>query len=87
MNAHENAHRNSFCIFRQLEIYCIFRMHRLLFGVFSTKCCLFDSFIFLFSSNTFFINHVLKIQYQPCHLKFNLCATPSSQLDICIPVL
>jgi hypothetical protein len=86
MNAHKNAPINSFSIFRQKEIYYIFRTHCLIFGLFSTKCCLFDIFICLFSSNTFLINHVLKFKYQPCRLKFNLSATSSGQLDICIPV-
>ena len=81
-----NAPRNSFYIFRQQEIYYIFRRHHIISGLFSTKCCLFDIFIFLFSSNTFFVNHVLKFKYQPCHLSFNLCAVPSGQPDICIPV-
>jgi hypothetical protein len=56
--------RISFYIFRQ--------QGNLLHFLFSTKCCLFQNFIFLCSNNIFLINHALKFKYQPSHLKVNV---------------
>jgi hypothetical protein len=43
--------------------------------LFSTKCCLFHNFIFVWSSNAHFINHMLKFQHQPSSgIKVNICA-------------
>jgi len=42
------------------EIYCVFKTRYAICVLFSTKCCLFHAFVFLFSNNTFFIIRMLK---------------------------
>ena len=52
-----------------MEICCILR-HAAFTLLFSMKCHIFHQFVFLCSSNTFFIiNSVLKFEYQHSHLK------------------
>lgn len=47
-----------------LESYCIFKTCSLI-HLLPTKCFLFNNFIFICLSNTFFINHMLIIKYPP----------------------
>jgi len=52
--------------------YCIFKMCCLISVLFFTKHRLFHVFVFLFSNNTFSINHVLKFNIHCDHLKVNV---------------
>jgi len=66
LNVHgENNPRNSFYIFRQQGIYCIFYDILPNLFYFSTKCHLFHNFMFFCSNSIFFINHALKLNTQP----------------------
>jgi len=51
------------------EIYHIFMTCYVVSVLFSTKCHLFNNFIFFCSPNTFFINSALKFEYKPSLLK------------------
>ena len=55
-----------------MEMYCIFKTSCVISCLFSTKCCLFHNFIFFYSNNIFFINHVLKFKYLPHSIKVNI---------------
>jgi hypothetical protein len=54
------------------KIYCIFKTFCIICDLFSTKCRLFHNFIFFCSNNTIFINHVLKLKYQPGYLRLKV---------------
>jgi hypothetical protein len=61
-----------------LEIHCLYLGNKEIYWIlktcsvlFSTKCHLFDNFIFLCSNNVF-INHALKFKSKPGHLTVNL---------------
>jgi hypothetical protein len=68
MQGHVKSKRRSLFYIAYLgnkEIYWLCKTCCMICVLFSTKCCLFHNFIFLSSSNTFFMNHVLKFKYQP----------------------
>ena len=55
--------KNSFHVYRQQEIYCIFKTYNTIPVLFSMKCHLFHNCAFFCSSNANdFINHALKFQ-------------------------
>jgi hypothetical protein len=71
VNAHK-APKNSLFILGNKEIYCIFKTCCKISVLLCTKHYIFHNFIFFYSNNTHrFINCVLKVKYQPNHLKTN----------------
>ena len=59
----ENTLENHFKYLGNKQIYCIFKTRCIISVLFSTKYHLLHNFIFFFSNNIFFINHVLKFKY------------------------
>jgi hypothetical protein len=72
--ARKKTPRNSFYVFRQQgNLPVFFKTCYIISVLFSTKCYLFDNFIFFCSNNTHvFINHELKFKYKPGHLTVKL---------------
>jgi len=59
------------------EIYCNFKMYCIISVSFSTKFCLFLTFIPFCSHTMFFVNHALTFKYQPGRIKVKIGVKPT----------
>lgn len=64
-NKYEHIPRNSFYIFWKQGNLLYFYKTCCIPVFFSTKCNLFNNFVFFCPHNTFFINYALKFKYPP----------------------
>jgi hypothetical protein len=53
-------------------MYCNFKTSYIITVLFSIECHLSHNFIFLYSNNAFFVNHVLSFKYEHGRLLLNI---------------